>query len=190
MNSIPVKSSIVFFTYSILSLINIYYFVARIIKLEYKNFHILMFVLLQICYTTYIAEWVIIYIQHSFEKSNIAYYLSIISFSANELLHSVFVCKFWLISRKINNVIHKTFDELVDIKALVLLIGLLAVIISSIVLEIIQNNDSNAFNNAYLVTAYYSLPPFLNIAILSHSFFTLRKCDSFEQTISKRQIML
>lgn len=180
MDSILVKACIVFITYSLLSLVNIYYFVARIRKLDHKSFHLTMFVLLQICYTTYIAEWAIIYQANNYAPSNIPYYLSTISFSANELLHSIFVCKFWLLSRKINNVMHKTIDSTLDKQAKVLLIVLLAVIISSIVLETINNNYPNVFmNNADIITGYYCLPPFLNIAVLSHSYLTLKKCDSF-----------
>ncbi len=61
MDSILAKSSIVFVTYSILSLVNLYYLFAWIIKLEHKSFHLLMCMLIQISYTAYIVEWAIIY---------------------------------------------------------------------------------------------------------------------------------
>ncbi len=100
------------------------------------------------------------------------------------------MCKYWLLSRKINNVMHKVKDDYIVVKASVLIFVLIGSIISSNVLEFLMINIKNVSPKyPNVIKAYYSLPPFLNIAVLTHSFCTLNKCNSFEQTISKKQIV-
>ncbi len=92
----------VYVLYTSLSIFNFTYLLIRIIKLNQKKFHFLMFGILQTCYCCYILEYVTVDYNYTFAFCfNEFWYLS------NEMVHSIFAIKYWVLSRKISEFVTK-----------------------------------------------------------------------------------
>ena len=94
--------------YGSLSVINFWFLITKISKLEQKGFFILMFCLLQVCYAAYIFE----HIDLLTFNSELAYYISYdLFYSMNEMVHAIFVMKYWILSKKVNSHWFQTVDR-------------------------------------------------------------------------------
>ena len=102
--------------YSIATIANFVYLYC-IMKLEQKRFHIMMFLILQICYFSYITEYSIIYfvVHNGFEfigKLNIvAEWSGNIWYLMMNIAHSIFVIKYFVISLKICETMKEEKDK-------------------------------------------------------------------------------
>ena len=88
----------------------------RIIKLEQKNFHIMMFVILQISYIALITEWIITY-NYGYPNENLMIYVCAFIWELTMLIaHSIFVIKYYIISLKIAELLNNKEDKYITKK--------------------------------------------------------------------------
>ena len=106
-NSLQKRAIIVFCLYGSLTILNFWYLITRIRKLEQKCFHLTMFLLLQICYSSYILEY-IIYLTFTNYLAIVLTYNTF--YLTNEIVHSIFVIKYWALSKKISSVVQNKED--------------------------------------------------------------------------------
>lgn len=97
----------VFSLYSTLSLINFYYYCTRIRPLKEKSFHRLMFTVLQVCYAFYLVEYIVYWYFKYSKWVNILYMMY---FTTNEVAHLIFVLKYWILARKIHQIMCQYYD--------------------------------------------------------------------------------
>ncbi len=157
---------------TLLTIANLYYLYS-FYKLEHKKFHLMMFGLLQVCFAMVIAAcW--IYTEYLKEQSNKALYytgdgLWHISQILNNMVHSLFVIKLWVISRKL--------AQSIDNKAIVLLV---AQLVSCALFElptILYDNIVSIHQIAWMpffANAVDSIPLFSIAFILIDSFLTMK----------------
>jgi hypothetical protein len=87
------------------------YLVKRILKLENKNFHLMMFTCLQLCYlSAFISNsaylWLIYHTEcfevNTCESNKMLYRVSfLIYWMLNVTAHSIFALKYWVLSQKV-----------------------------------------------------------------------------------------
>ena len=108
------QTILVWISYSILSIVNFVY-LREIIKLQVKAFHLMMFVILQICYFSYIIEYVLWY-EFGLTKYQLVTIFTDIWSAMLILAHSIFVIKYLIISLKISETLTGIEDKYLAIK--------------------------------------------------------------------------
>ena len=108
------QTILVWISYSILSIVNFVY-LREIIKLQVKAFHLMMFVILQICYFSYIIEYVLWY-EYGLTKYQLVTIFTDIWSAMLILAHSIFVIKYLIISLKISETLTGIEDKYLAIK--------------------------------------------------------------------------
>ena len=84
----------VYCLYGALTAINIAYLMSKIVKLTEKKFHLLMFCLIQLCCICYVIEAY----SYPYINSWLPIVFSGLNLLFNELAHSIFVIKFWVVA--------------------------------------------------------------------------------------------
>jgi hypothetical protein len=100
------KGCTVFALFAVLTIINLWYFVFRVCRLDQKSYHVMMFILLQVCFTSYITEYLLIFlgVPHG---AAICVVLSDLYICLDCVVHICFVIKYWILARKIKCVVTK-----------------------------------------------------------------------------------
>ena len=86
----------VYIGYGGLSLLNLYYLV-RVLRLKDKKFHLLMFTILEVGYLSYIMR----YAEIAHADKYWDYFFGDLYVSCDNLAHTIFVTKYWVLSRKL-----------------------------------------------------------------------------------------
>lgn len=127
-HSCYIQAYVTYSLYIPLTFLNIYYFKSRILKLQSKQFHLIMFVLLQLSFTMLITSMVInqqFYSQALLKSqgaSDISKETLFALWRAGEVLfalfyaidmvgHCVFAMRYWVLSLKIQHMIQQTVDK-------------------------------------------------------------------------------
>ena len=106
----------IYVLFGILSIINITYFFTRILKLEQKQFHVMMFALLQVAYFSHLAGYI------WWNQLRASFTLAAVYNILDESVHCIFAVKYWVLSRQISNLMNNTEDKYLAYKARSLLI--------------------------------------------------------------------
>ena len=110
-----------FIGYSLLTILNFWYLFTYILKKNDKTFHLIMFVLIQSCYTCYILTACFtfyLFPKANEESINWKFYNLSISFGGlailfNNITQAIFAMKYWVLSKKIEEIIsQKSFNNL------------------------------------------------------------------------------
>ncbi len=129
----------VYILYSLLSLVNLLYYLPRIIKLEQKMFHLMMFTLLQICYCSYI----LLQPFYVFGKISIIASFDFSYYTTDELIHAIFATKYWVLSRKILQIVKTKEDSTLECKARSIFAIQVVLIFSTSIVYFILNLSPN-----------------------------------------------
>ena len=168
--------------YSILTVLNCVYLVTKIKKLETKRFHIMMFVILQICYIANICTFIIAY---KIGFTNLFLVFSAIWEITMLVAHSIFVIKYYVISLAISEVMQNKEDKYISLKVW-------SVSISQTIFILLLFIPYPEKNNAqlYFEDFIHALPAYFIVVILTIAFFKLRNAGGIEYSLSKFQIVL
>ena len=112
-----------------ISVFNVYvYLVKRILKLENKNFHLMMFTCLQVCYLSAFLSnaaylWLIYNTDdNALESIKMLYRVSfLIYWMLNVTAHSIFALKYWVLSKKVRSLMSQKSDKNLELKGQILL---------------------------------------------------------------------
>ena len=109
-----IRAILIWTLYSIATMANFVY-LYRIMKLEQKRFHLMMFLILQICYFSYITEYAIIYFLlhngYEFTGNLVVDWSGNIWYLMMNIAHSIFVIKYFVISLKICETMKEEKDK-------------------------------------------------------------------------------
>jgi hypothetical protein len=108
---------------------NVFYLIMRIVNLKEKKFHLMMFVILQICYTSAILDFLMLY----YKEYIAAGYFFETYYMSDEIVHSIFAIKYWSLSRKITEFISKKEDKHLNCKARFIFSTQMLLILSSVI---------------------------------------------------------
>ena len=105
LQEVIIDSCLVWVSCSILTILNVAYLL-KLMRVEDKRFHIMMFLIMQMSYLTYIAAWSLWYESNFHEKKPISYVLNNNSWFFLLTAHSIFVIKYYIVSLKISEVMN------------------------------------------------------------------------------------
>ena len=178
----------IYVLFGILSIINITYFFARILKLEQKQFHVMMFVLLQVAYFSHLCEYI------WWNDDLPSYILGGIYNILDETSHCIFAVKYWVLSRQIYHLCNSTEDKNLQKKARILLILQFLLIVSTSIALILMNVSELDFKHkkkgVIAQDVFYSLPAYISFFILAEALWKLRGFETNKNSLSKYQLAI
>ena len=169
-------------------MVNLWY-LSYICKLDNKKFHLMMFCSLQVCYFLRISQFSVQFITHTYISisSTILYTLS---FMLTMIIHSIFVIKYWVLSKKIFSVISNQEDKNLQKKAWLIIIGQTLIIIIGNIFFILTSLKMISPTLSVIGMTTYVLPSFFIVGILGNAFWRLRKIGGYAYSISLFQIAI
>lgn len=113
----------------ILTFSNMYYYLyRRILKLDNRRFHLMMFILIQVSFSAEII-FIGLYITQLCNNQSydvLMYGTFAVSWMIQNIVHSIFATKYWVVSRKVNELMSMKNDPWLWHKSVVLLYGQIA----------------------------------------------------------------
>lgn len=131
-----IQSIVLFVLYLILTAYNLLYFCTRILKLNLKKFHLMMFILLQLCYFSILTKSVFLWFTTSTDDFDILLSYDVYYF-LNEVVHSIFVVKYWVMAHKISLITRQKDDTYLECKAWAIVLSLSALIVATSVADVV-----------------------------------------------------
>ena len=171
----------------ILMPLNLYWYYWRLVRhLINKDFFQMMFLLMQATLMTYFILHTTEVVKDS-ESSNTVYITYNLYYAGDSLLHTLFVMKYWLLSRKIGAALSGEQDKYLECKFWLLQLSLIALIVVTVFLNTFYmvSRDKEAQYNKCL-NFFLSSPPCIATLILAEALFRLRNYEGSQYSISKR----
>ncbi len=147
----------------------------------------MMFAILMVCYCS------VIFSEYSCDTKshNLTCILSWESYYiSDEIVHTIFAIKYWVLSRKINQLVSNKEDKYLDCKArLIFLLQMLLILFTSIAWSLVYIVDLT--NKGYeTILVFYTLNPYISFVILAEAFWKLKSCGADKYSLSSRQIAI
>ena len=125
------------------------------------------------------------------EKANVIFITYNLYYAGDSMLHTLFVMKYWGLSRKISYAISGVPDPAFDCKYYTLLNQLMSLIIATVsynTFYMVTRNSGADFN--HLFDWMLSAPPCIVTVILAEALWRLRNYKGDQYSISKTQIFV
>ena len=183
-NQIYVEAVIVWSLYGLLIAVNFWYFLARAVRLTQTRFHVLMSLLLFLCFLCYVTEWALIVAERDATLAVLCYNFY---YALNSIAHGIFVMKYWVLSRKILQVTTNSIDHNLHKKEIAIYTLLILIITSTVGAHIVltlKEIRTKEWGNR-IFKFFLSAPPIMIVIIFAHALYSLRKHEGSDYTISK-----
>ena len=158
--------------YILLTLVNLLCYLPLILQLKFKNFHLLMFLLLQTCYLSQIAVFSLL------DKFEWQLIFATFYYASDQIVHMIFDVKYWLLSRKILQYVNNKVDQHLSIKASVIFGLQMALILTTVTIPLFYQPHTfpNTGAKFYVFTFFFSLSPYVSMVILADGLLKLWDC--------------
>ena len=191
-----------YLVYSLLSAFNLYY-AYYILRLQSKQFHFMMFLMLQTCFVFMLVQIKLFAtaLQLYNEGGDFMYFwklsqgLYTLFWFFDSLVHIIFAMKYWILSRKVMVVYsNQQHDPKFELKAKILYIFQIVNLVAASLTYFLYfgMNFSKSDNKPMLseyIWIYCCSPPLIMLGLMIEAFWHLRNVKG-DTTISRKQILI
>ena len=110
-----------------------------------------------------------------------------IFFGLDETVHTIFALKYWVLSRRIKEIVTRTLDTNLNSKVKTIFTVQILIILSTTTTLVYLGSTGKYYSidKIAIFNAFLCLPPFISFFILAEALYKLSKCEGGNYTLSK-----